>query len=246
MNCRDRRRGNQPGRLVKTTLMRHARIAGTVWSPSQSPPSGPCRMGTAPPIGLLVAASCRTLGLSSAGGRTNLAAEALAAIALTAQQNLQAAASTHQHPRGTLRARGAFTIERHCGQCAHAALHQALRICKAAMNASKSSPPDGSGARRRKLCLAREPERMHVVGCVKGSLRRAAPALDAANHVKCSPIPKPPPRQRIDADPDQRSHRPVMRRTSLRRYDRYASETVSSGRCREGPVTLQSGCAYAL
>ena len=74
------------------------------------------------------------------------------------------------------------------------------------INASKSSPPDGSGARRRKLCLAREPQRMHVVGCVKGSLRRATPALDAANHVKCSSAPKPPPRQRIVSVPDERSH----------------------------------------
>ena len=55
-----------------------------------------------------------------------------------------------------------------------------------------------------KLCLAREPERMHVVGCVKGSLRRAAPALEAANHVKCSPTPKPPPRPGVNADQDPR------------------------------------------
>ena len=46
---------------------------------------------------------------------------------------------------------------------------------------------------------------MHVAGRVKGSLRRATPALDPANHVKCNSTPKPPPHQRIEAVHDQRS-----------------------------------------
>ncbi len=57
-----------------------------------------------------------------------------------------------------------------------------------------------------KLCLAREPERMHAVGRVKGSLRRAAPALDPANRTRCGQPAKPPPHQRIDADLHQRQH----------------------------------------
>ena len=112
LNSLDRWRVVHPGGLVKPTLMRHAGIVGLFCEPSQSPPSGPCSMGVAPPIGALVAPSWRTLGLSSAGGRTSLAAVPLAAVAPTAQHNLKAAPSTHQQPRGALRMRGAFTVQR--------------------------------------------------------------------------------------------------------------------------------------
>lgn len=112
LNSLGRCRCIHPGGLVATTLMRHAGIVCLLFEPSQSPPSSTGSMGAAPAFGALVAVGCRTLGLSPAGGRTGLAAIALAAVTSTAQQTLQTAASTHQQPRGALRVRGAGPVRR--------------------------------------------------------------------------------------------------------------------------------------
>lgn len=94
-NHLDRSRLVDTSAVARTTLMRHARLVVMGGELSQSPPSRARSMGAAAPIGALVATCGRTLRLPPAGGRTGLAAVALPAVATTAQENLQAAASTH-------------------------------------------------------------------------------------------------------------------------------------------------------
>jgi hypothetical protein len=194
--------------------MRHALLTAAVDNLRQPPSPGTGCVDSATSRRALVAASSFTLSLPSGLCRAGMAAVALPPIARPAQEHLSSAASTKQHARrSTSRRRGlgSHRAQTHRRDVVHhLPLAQNRTQRQIVLAAGRAREPGAA-----KLCLTHEPERIHAVGCVKGSLRRAAPALDPAHRNKCRAPTKPPPHQRIEAVPDQRSQAVLEARKRL-------------------------------